>query len=124
MSRATRNLQGSHRRRVRSAVVVALAALPVSILCALANDRNCGHLLGDVAVAEPGTPRAGFCDAVHWHSHWIAAIAVPVVLAAVVGASASRRHRSWVQACGWLVGVGIAVAVAVYLAGLPAAATI
>jgi hypothetical protein len=124
MPGATRNLHVSYRGRARSAVVVALATLPVGILGALANDRNCDHLLGDVTVAEPGTPRAGFCDAVHWHSHWIAAIAAPVILAAVVGASASQRHRSWVQACGWLVGVGIAVAVAVYLAGLPAAATI
>jgi cytochrome bd-type quinol oxidase subunit 2 len=100
----------------KTVVVVALAVLPISLLCVAANDQACNHLAGDISVAEQGTPRGSWCDAVQWHSRWLVTVFGPPAVAAmlVVLAGRRRRRRPWVDYLAWSVGAILAIALAIY----------
>jgi hypothetical protein len=56
-----------------------------------------------VALPEPGTPRAGYCDTVRAGTLWLLLVGVPVVLAAVACSVPPIRRR---PVLGWVV-VGV-----------------
>lgn len=87
-------------------------------LCAIAGDDECNHLVGDVMVAQRGTPRGTWCGAVQWDERWVAVAAVPAVLTLVVVLLAGRRRGVTVAACG--VGLALTSAPALVMASLRA----
>jgi hypothetical protein len=102
----------------RPALVAAASVLPVSALCAWATDEACNHLEGDVRVAERGTPRGSWCDAVDRSGHWIVLVAGPCLLALVLVLICGRRR--WLYLLAWSLAVGVAVAQAVVVDDLRA----
>jgi len=77
----------------------AAVVLAVGGLCELAADDGCNHLVGDVMVAEPGTPRGAWCSAVQWDQRWVGVVALPAVLTLVPVLLAGRRRRVRIAAC-------------------------
>jgi hypothetical protein len=104
----------SARATAKTVVVVALAVLPISLLCVAANNQACNHLAGDISVAEQGTPRGSWCDAVQWHSRWLVTVFGPPAIAAMLVVLAGRRRRPWVGYLAWSVGAVLAIALAIY----------
>jgi hypothetical protein len=92
--------------------------LAVGGLCELAADDECNHLVGDVVVAERGTPRGEWCGAVHWDQRWLAVLVVPAVIALLVVLVAGRRRSVCIAACG--VGLLLTSAPALIMASLRA----
>jgi hypothetical protein len=85
-------------------LAAAAIVLAVGGLCALAADDECNHLVGDIAVAERGTPRGARRGAVQWDQRWLAVLLVPATLthccscsspADVVACASPRAASAW-----------------------------
>ena len=90
--------------------MTAALVLPFSTLCVWLSDQACNQLEGDIAVAEHGTPRGGWCETVQWDAHWLVLLLGPAVLTFVL--VLVGRRRPWFYVSAWAVGA-IAAAVPV-----------
>src|SRR5437868_5182362 len=88
------------RRPWGPAAAIAALVLAVGGLCAVAGDRECNHLMGDIAVAEPGTPRGSWCEAVQWHLHWLPVAIAAATLTFALILLAGRRPWLYMPAAG------------------------
>jgi hypothetical protein len=77
-----------------AAVMLVALVVFVSVLGALTIDDACHNTPPPVAVPEPGTDRAAYCDGVQALPAWLALVAGPALLASLA-LVALRRHPWW-----------------------------
>jgi hypothetical protein len=102
----------------KSGLAAAALVLAVGGLCELAADDECNHLVGDIVVAERGTPRGAWCGAVQWDQRWLAVLLVPAALTLLLVLVAGARRSVRIAACG--IGLVLTSAPALIMASLRA----
>lgn len=75
-----------------------LAIALFAALCGLAVDGACTEPGPPVSLPEPGTSRAGYCDALFSVSGWGVLVGAPAAAAAATGWAFRHRPRAWCAA--------------------------
>jgi len=94
--------------RGQAALAAALATLPFAALGALMTNSECNHLDGDIPGAQDGSHRGAWCDAILPDYRWLALIALPCLVAAVLVLLCGERKQLYLPA--WSVAVGLVFA--------------